>query len=155
MKTKALPMFALSVAGLLAFQSSALAEIFQGTVSSVDPSAGFLNMQRIDSATGSMEEMRVAIPSSADLRGLHTLADLKPGDEVKVDASKAFFFFGPWQANSLEATLLPENQGPERSAAETSAAESQAADEAQSGYLSDIGQPSGEQEQTSSGSEAL
>lgn len=92
-------------AALLMFQSSVSAEIFQGHVYSVDPAAGYLSMLYQDPETGRKENVKILVPAGTSISGTRDLSNLQAADEITVGARKAYFFFGPWKADYLEANM--------------------------------------------------
>lgn len=78
---------AVLLTGWLIFQATASAETLQGQIISVDSTAHSLTLSRLDPATGSEEEVTISVPDKAKLKGIGSLSELKPGDQVKVDAS--------------------------------------------------------------------
>ncbi len=88
---------AMLAAGMLVFTSTALAELINGTIVSVDLRANTLTLMRM--AADTHEELQIAISENVNLRGVDSLADLKQGDKVVVDAS-------PNPSGALEAKSI-------------------------------------------------
>ena len=100
MKTKFVVLLMITVG---TFYSSILyAEIFQSEVRSVDPGSNIITAVEKNTVTGvaGPAEFQIVASDQTQLENFNSLAELRPGDEVKVDAQ----WSGQlkcWQAQSL------------------------------------------------------
>ncbi len=77
------------------------AERIEGSVSSLNPAADSLTLQKIDPTTGRTKEVSISVRENTTFKGAGSLTDLKVGDKAAVDAeeNKAFGF---WEARTVE-----------------------------------------------------
>lgn len=88
MSTKKLFVAMLIVFGLASFPAMVFAEVIEGKIASLDPSANYMTIVRLSPATGQSEELKVLVPPDTAFMGAKTLQDLKTGDEVAIKASE-------------------------------------------------------------------
>ncbi|MBI4358554.1 MAG: hypothetical protein HY584_04575 [Candidatus Omnitrophica bacterium] len=90
------------ILGLTLLQGTAMAEMIQGTIASLDLAASMLTITRISPSTGAEESLEVALSPEVTLKGLGSLEELKTGDEVTVEASQDES--GKFQATAIEVS---------------------------------------------------
>ena len=78
---------------------SAAAKMVNGKVSSIDLQTKRLTLQTTDAVTGQASESEMWIHDEAAFRGAASLADLKPGDTVWVEADEDPE--GNWEARQV------------------------------------------------------
>lgn len=92
-------MLALS-AGFVICQSSAMAEMIQGRIVEVKPEQNSVTVSRTD-PSGKMERLRIS--TNDNTQGIESLAVLKVGDEVMIDASQNILT-RQWTARSVQGS---------------------------------------------------
>lgn len=96
-------LYTMAVIGLLALQGSAFAETFKANVVSIDPVQNRLTVSPIEKTDKLPASIDLAVKEDAKFKGgAATLADVNPGDEVKVNAKEEEN--GAWLAKSVEVT---------------------------------------------------
>ena len=99
----------------LVISGTAFAKTVSGTVASVDAATNSLSLNTKDDA-GAEKKVDLMVKSDATFSGVSSLADLKTGQEVKVEAEEDAAT-GSWNATFVEVA------GAEAPAAETPAAQ--------------------------------
>ena len=89
------------IGGMLLFQLNVFADALEGRIVLVNASAQSVSIQRSNPVTGLAETLSVSAPKAKFKGKVKTLADLRPGDQVKVDARKDEAS-GNWEAKSIE-----------------------------------------------------
>lgn len=87
----------------LLYPAIASAEIIQGQVVAVSPDNQSVTISQLEPSNQAGRQITLRIKDDAQLRGVNSLQELQVGDEVYAEASRKFFF-GAWEARSLEAT---------------------------------------------------
>ncbi len=93
--------FALLLAVACVFQGAAFAETVSGKVVSADSAANSLKIAKADSAAGAEEQVTVWVKPDTAFSGAASLADLKEGEEVSIEAAQDAAT-GNWQASSVK-----------------------------------------------------
>ena len=81
----------------------AFADTVSGKVASVDSAANTLTVSQADPATGAEQQVTVSVKAETAFEGVKSLADLKAGEEVMVEASQDAAT-GSWNATSVKAS---------------------------------------------------
>ena len=76
------------LATFVLYQGAAYAKLVGGKVVSTDATAKSLTISRINLATGAEENVVVGVTDTTTYSGVASLADLKAGEEVWVDATE-------------------------------------------------------------------
>jgi hypothetical protein len=92
--------FGLLLGAFLSFITPAVAETLEGRISAIDPVSQILTLVRGNSATGSIETLKLAVARNARFEGLASLNELSPGDVVRIEASK-MEVAASWEANEI------------------------------------------------------
>ncbi len=87
------------VAALFIFQATALAKLVSGKVTAADPGSNKLSITMMNAGTGGDEKADIWVNSDASFSGVNSLGELKPGDEVWVEAEADAQ--GNWKASKL------------------------------------------------------
>ena len=79
----------------------AFADAVSGKVNAVDSAASTIEIAKTDATTGASENVMIAYDAATTFTGIAAAAELKAGDEVKIEASKDEAT-GAWKAASVE-----------------------------------------------------
>ena len=101
---KAYLLLAILLVTFVAFQGAAFAESVQGKISSINLDAKTLTVSQIDAATSAEKTSDIWVKDQTTFSGAQSLADLKAGDQVTVEA-EADAATGNWVATSV--TVAP------------------------------------------------
>lgn len=91
------------------FQGTAYAKLVSGKVAGVDAAANSISIKSTD-ATGASQDVKISVNPETKYNGVASLAELKEGTEVWVDAEQDAAT-GSWKATSVKVG------GPEAAAA--------------------------------------
>ena len=78
----------------------AFADSVSGKIKAVDSATSAITVSKTDAATGASEDVKISYDAATTYTGVAAAADLKAGDNVKVEASKDAA--GAWKAASVE-----------------------------------------------------
>ena len=92
------------VFGLVALPALAYAESFDANVTSVDPAANTVTVSPTEKTDKLPSTLTVAVKEDAKFKNAATLADVKTGDHVKINA-KENKDTGVWEGKSVEVKV--------------------------------------------------
>ena len=96
---------AILIATFVVFQGAGYADLVKGNVVSTDIAAKSLTISRLNATTGAQEQVAVSVTDTTAFSGVASLAELKAGDEVWVDATEDPATKN-WAAASVKRSLL-------------------------------------------------
>ena len=100
MKKNTMVVFGMLLAVAVLFSGVAFADAVAGKVNAVDSAASTIEIAKTD-ATGASENVKIAFDAATTFTGVAAAAELKAGDDVKIEASKDEAT-GSWKAASVE-----------------------------------------------------
>lgn len=98
---KNMKLFGMFMAIAVLASGVAFADAVSGKVNAVDSAASTIEIAKIDATTGASENVQIAYDAATTFTGVAAPADLKAGDEVKIEASQDAAT-GSWKAASVE-----------------------------------------------------
>ena len=100
MKKNMLVVFGMFMAVAVLTSGIAFADAVAGKVNAVDSAASTIEIAKTDAA-GASENVKIAYDAATTFTGVTAAAELKAGDEVKIEASQDAAT-GSWKAASVE-----------------------------------------------------
>lgn len=88
------------------FTGVAFAESVSGKVAAVDTAANTIEVAKTDAATGAVENVKISVDTATTYTGVAGVAEIKAGDEVKVEAVKDEAA-GSLKASSVDVIAAP------------------------------------------------
>ncbi len=101
MKKNTMVVFGMLMAVAVLFSGVAFADAVAGKVNTVDAAASTIEIAQASATNGATANVKIAYDAATTFKGVTAAAELKAGDEVKIEASKDAAT-GSWKAASVE-----------------------------------------------------